>query len=128
MGETHYTNEFYLKSMYLDVHSLEQHPEGPAHLKTTSQALLQMAECPAIVPMALSQGHNRATRTTHGTSQVIVPGDCAKGTIAMSQSRPLPPSRYNSCDGARRLCQGTIAMAQSRPLPSTPKLDFSKVR
>ncbi|KAI3734588.1 hypothetical protein L6452_14059 [Arctium lappa] len=44
MGETHLTNEFYHKSMYLDVHPYAQHPEGPTHLKTTSQALLQMAE------------------------------------------------------------------------------------
>ncbi|KAI3697483.1 hypothetical protein L6452_30546 [Arctium lappa] len=86
MGETYHSNEFYLKSMYLDVQSLEQHPEGPAHLKTTSQALLQMAECPAIVPMALSRWHNRANRKTYGTSQAIVSGDCAKGTIAKAQS------------------------------------------
>ncbi|KAI3759029.1 hypothetical protein L6452_06602 [Arctium lappa] len=84
MGETHHTNEFYLESMYLDVHLLEQLPEGPTHLKTTSQALLQMAETPP----------------------AIVPGDCANGTIAGASSRHSNDSRYNSGDSAWRLCQG----------------------
>ncbi|KAI3770824.1 hypothetical protein L6452_01969 [Arctium lappa] len=36
-------------------HSEELHPEGPAHLKTTSQALLQATEVPApTIPVALA--------------------------------------------------------------------------
>ncbi|KAI3757252.1 hypothetical protein L6452_04786 [Arctium lappa] len=119
MGETHHTNEFYLESMYLDVHSFEQHPEGPAHLKTTSQALLQMAECLEIVPVALSRGHHRATPTTLGTTQAIVLGDCAKGTIAVAQSRPPPTLRYNSRDSDQRLCPGHCRVALSCHTPST---------
>ncbi|KAI3770371.1 hypothetical protein L6452_01501 [Arctium lappa] len=89
MGETHHSNEFYLESMYLDIHSHEQHPEGPAHLKTTSQALLQMAETPsAIVPGDCANGTIAGALSRHsttlGTTQAIVPGDCAKGTIAVA--------------------------------------------
>ncbi|KAI3718527.1 hypothetical protein L6452_19401 [Arctium lappa] len=128
MGETHHTNEFYLESMYLDVQSLKQHPEGPAHLKTTSQALLQMAECLAIVPMALSWGHHRATQTTLDTTQAIVPDDCAKGTIAVAQSRPPPTLRYSSRDSVQRLCPGHCRVALLRHTPLQPKLDFSNAQ
>ncbi|KAI3748133.1 hypothetical protein L6452_05326 [Arctium lappa] len=132
MGETHHTNEFYLESMYLDVHSLEQHPEGPAHLKTTSQALLQMAETPpAIVPGDCANGTIAGALSRHsttlGTTQAIVPGDCAKGTIAVAQSRPPPNLRYHSSDSDQRLCPGHYRVALSRHTLTAPKLDFSKI-
>ncbi|KAI3697233.1 hypothetical protein L6452_30099 [Arctium lappa] len=129
MGETHHTNEFYLESMYLDVHSLKQHPEGPAHLKTTSQALLQMAETPpAIVPGDCANGTIAGASSHHSNDSRYNSGNCAKGTIAVAQSRPPPTLRYSSRDSDQRLCPGHCRVALSRHIPLAPKLAFSNAQ
>ncbi|KAI3715096.1 hypothetical protein L6452_22063 [Arctium lappa] len=92
--------------MFLDVHSHEQHPEGLTHLKTTSQALLQMAECPTTLPMAQSHGHNRTITTTYGTHHAIVTGDSALVIIAVPLSCQPTMLRYKSNDCDLRLFLG----------------------
>ncbi|KAI3693108.1 hypothetical protein L6452_32938 [Arctium lappa] len=45
---------------------------------------------------------------------MIVPDDCAMGTIAKAQSRCFKNLRYKPGDSARRLCQGHY---REHPLP-----------
>ncbi|KAI3757539.1 hypothetical protein L6452_05079 [Arctium lappa] len=74
-------------------HSEELHPEGPTHLKTTSQALLQATEVLApTIPVALADSTLLAITCKLCTPPATLPRDYAKGIVA-GHSRPKGSAR-----------------------------------